>query len=335
MNFQFYTVHGGPLTFHQEAPKKYKSKLIKGSEIFYTKGDFGEILLQRIKLRSLAAWYFFLHIRKKETFRITYHKPLLLAHIRLQNDLKVMLNDFPGTTIIKEEQFNFLNNAQLDMLWTVCQDHDYESLNIIFPGQMLEDYLITGGLPFLKPFLLPVRELLPALMVHGEVWFEKKVKELFNSIVYLTYAPEILPYHQAIKLQSILVILLQEANEAIGEQEGTLIHPRPGAIPEKILMVKSLIDKSFPRKVTMAEMRKATGLEKYMIHRGFRKAFSMSTLEYQFLCKMNYVMKLRTEGKSIKEIRIALRAKSESLLIRQFKMNFGFDFIPAGPPLQK
>jgi AraC-like DNA-binding protein len=325
MDFQFSTIRDGFLVFRHEVPPEHQYKIIKGSEVFYAGGDFGEVLLQKIKAEQQEAWQLYLRILQDITFRITYPGPVVIAHFRLENELLATWDGSPSPFMLPQGQFNIYYSGHLDILSTFHKGLSYQSLNLIIQPPFFEKNVLES-FPFLRPFLASMHKKQSFFLLTGGAWFTLKVHDILNSILHNCFTPEQVSKHFNVELSRLALILLWRTDKLVGDRSvGLPVIPddHPGAIPENIRKVKEIIDTAFPATLTLQTIQQRSGISSHQIRTGFPKYYHLTAEQYSTLSKMHIALKWLQEGQQVKVVMANLGYRNSGHFARLFKETFG------------
>lgn len=293
-------------------PEGYPGPVIRTSTIFYVKGHFGKVTLQRLVSGPFEIWHGVYEAFQDCSIRFHHKRAFLGVHAMLNGASDCEIHPFARAPF-NEHQCNFYYLPLLDGTMHLQKGKQYQTLNMCLKAAHVKSYLThfeTG-----KSF--------------REKLFQKLAAQLHSEPVPMSFAlksiiDEILSFRSALDQQDLFLRI------KIHEFLFYLFGLRPAVDPLKPALRNSLeesrnyIEQHFTEHLTIRQLARKAGMNTTTFKAGFKKAFGMAPFEYLVDIRMQHALELlRKRDLSIQRIADASGYKSFGSFIKAFKRKFG------------
>jgi AraC-like DNA-binding protein len=293
-------------------PEGYPGPTLRTSTIFFVKGTFGKITLQRLVSGPFEIWHGVYEAHRDCSIRFHHKRAFLGVHALLSGDINHAIAGLPAEHYAAR-QCNFYFLPVLDGTLHLLKGGKYQSLDICIRAQQVKSYLTH----------------FPSAKLLKEKLFQKTTGSLHAEAVPMDYSlqsivQEILRFNGPIDQQDLFIRI--KVHEFLFHLFG-LNHPTSDIKPEykdRLQLAYQFITANFTQHMTIRQLSKMAGMNTTSFKSGFKKAYGMAPFEYLVEVRMQHAIELlQKRDLSIQRVADDTGYKSFASFIKAFKKRFG------------
>lgn len=304
----------GPITTQPATSAELSPLLIANSEVASAEGPYGKIVLQEIHAGEMSIMYNVYRVEQDIALDFNYNLNTLQTHIALKNDSQYYISGI-GDYYLAEGQFNVIDSFTLQGTHFLESGQEYRTIHLSFLPQFLEK--LFPVFPYLQDWLASDSQQ-PRFLFKVHPWLSPHVKDVIQSILYSSYADELLEFYRELKIRELLCLVLAPGT--------TVITPAVKLTRHNIALIhesRHILDSVFDQHITIASIAQRTGMNEFKLRAGFKQVFGISMFDYLIKTRMKAARNLLLEtDKPIKEIATMTGYSTRQSFLSAFKRYF-------------
>ncbi|SFE84276.1 hypothetical protein SAMN05518672_1113 [Chitinophaga sp. CF118] len=268
LNFQFNT-NGVTETISNP-----ESQIQPGEEIIHESGDYGNATFINTVAGNANIWFRELDIAAPTTLHCHSGEPYLYIHINISKPMRYSCPGMPDL-FFSADQFNLLFGSQME-LSTRLQKGNYRTMEVHYPLSYLQN--MANHIPHLQTFLNLVKKDGTGTMFDTNLNASHEISTIIKHIVYCAFNGDIKTIFIEGKALELLTVCLNKGLKVFNDPIILNQHEK-----EKLTEVKQYLQENIDQHRSTEELTRITGLNEWILFKGFRQLFNVPIHEYLFI----------------------------------------------------